>query len=97
MAARGLDRAFWRIVNGVSAQAAVEEGIVIGGGCTLLRLAQAVDGVKGGLDNDEQKARTRSRVVEPRHNVPLPSWLGGMLATCRLLEELAMTLVRTVL
>lgn len=32
---------------------------MIGGGCTLLRLAQAVDGVKGGLDNDEQKARTR--------------------------------------
>ncbi|KAK9839442.1 hypothetical protein WJX81_002450 [Elliptochloris bilobata] len=36
-------------------KAAVEEGIVIGGGCTLLKLAQAVEGVKAGLDNDEQK------------------------------------------
>ena len=47
----------------MAAQAAVEEGIVIGGGCTLLRLAQAVDGVKGGLDNDEQKARLRLPVL----------------------------------
>lgn len=42
----------------------MEEGIVIGGGCTLLRLAQAVDGVKGGLDNDEQKARMRLPVLD---------------------------------
>ena len=51
-----------RLRAAVAAQAAVEEGIVIGGGCTLLRLAQAVDGVKGGLDNDEQKARMRPPV-----------------------------------
>jgi len=36
-------------------KAAVEEGIVIGGGSTLLKLAAAVDGIKAGLDNDEQK------------------------------------------
>lgn len=36
-------------------KAAVEEGIVIGGGCTLLKLAQKVDAIKEGLDNDEQK------------------------------------------
>ena len=41
-------------------QAAVEEGIVIGGGCTLLKLAQAVEGIKAGLDNDEQKVRQSS-------------------------------------
>jgi chaperonin GroEL len=35
-------------------KAAVEEGIVIGGGCTLLKLAAAVDGIKATLDNDEQ-------------------------------------------
>ncbi|URD73573.1 RuBisCO large subunit-binding protein subunit beta, chloroplastic [Musa troglodytarum] len=36
-------------------KAAVEEGIVVGGGCTLLRLASKVDAIKETLDNDEQK------------------------------------------
>ncbi|CAA3023709.1 ru large subunit-binding subunit beta, chloroplastic [Olea europaea subsp. europaea] len=36
-------------------KAAVEEGIVVGGGCTLLRLAAKVDAIKDTLDNDEQK------------------------------------------
>ncbi|KAJ0968018.1 hypothetical protein J5N97_024935 [Dioscorea zingiberensis] len=34
---------------------AVEEGIVVGGGCTLLRLASKVDAIKDTLENDEQK------------------------------------------
>lgn len=33
----------------------MEEGIVIGGGCTFLKLARKVDEVKATLDNDEQK------------------------------------------
>ncbi|PQP93767.1 hypothetical protein Pyn_09977 [Prunus yedoensis var. nudiflora] len=36
-------------------KAAVEEGIVVGGGCTLLRLASKVDAIKDALDNDEEK------------------------------------------
>eukprot|EP00898_Chlorokybus_atmophyticus_P003075 jgi/Chlat1/3769/Chrsp259S03909 len=36
-------------------KAAVEEGIVVGGGCTLLRLADKVEGIKAGLENDEQR------------------------------------------
>ena len=36
-------------------QAAVEEGIVVGGGCTLLRLASKVDAIRDTLDNDEEK------------------------------------------
>ncbi|GAB4842282.1 hypothetical protein Ancab_012252 [Ancistrocladus abbreviatus] len=36
-------------------KAAVEEGIVVGGGCTLLRLAAKVDAIKDKLENDEQK------------------------------------------
>ena len=36
-------------------RAAVEEGIVIGGGCTLLKLAGKVDGIKPSLENDEQR------------------------------------------
>jgi chaperonin GroEL len=40
-------------------KAAVEEGIVIGGGCTLLKLAAKVDAVKETLSNEEQKVRRR--------------------------------------
>jgi hypothetical protein len=36
-------------------KAAVEEGIVIGGGCTLLKLAARVESIKEGLSNEEQK------------------------------------------
>jgi len=36
-------------------KAAVEEGIVTGGGCTLLRLADCVDAFKATLTDDEQK------------------------------------------
>jgi chaperonin GroEL len=36
-------------------KAAVEEGIVAGGGTTLLKLAARVDGIRDTLDNDEQK------------------------------------------
>ncbi|KAL1204903.1 Chaperonin 60 subunit beta 2 [Cardamine amara subsp. amara] len=36
-------------------KAAVEEGIVVGGGCTLLRLASKVDAIKNTLENDEEK------------------------------------------
>lgn len=36
-------------------KAAVEEGIVTGGGCTLLRLAAMVDAFKATLDDEEQK------------------------------------------
>ena len=41
----------------VSLQAAVEEGIVVGGGCTLLRLSTVVDAIKATLDNEEQRVR----------------------------------------
>jgi chaperonin GroEL (HSP60 family) len=43
-----------------SSQAAVEEGIVVGGGCMLLRLTAKVDAIKDTLENDEQKVATRS-------------------------------------
>merc|ERR1712174_151720 len=36
-------------------KAAVQEGIVIGGGCTLLKLAAKVSQIRDTLDNDEQK------------------------------------------
>ncbi|KAL1831976.1 hypothetical protein ACET3Z_001627 [Daucus carota] len=36
-------------------KAAVEEGIVVGGGCTLLRLAAKVDAIRDSLENSEEK------------------------------------------
>ncbi|EFH46648.1 hypothetical protein ARALYDRAFT_355482 [Arabidopsis lyrata subsp. lyrata] len=36
-------------------KAAVEEGIVVGGGCTLLRLASKVDAIKDTLAKNEEK------------------------------------------
>ncbi|PHT99632.1 RuBisCO large subunit-binding protein subunit beta, chloroplastic [Capsicum chinense] len=36
-------------------KATIDEGIVVGGGCTLLRLAAKVENIKGTLDNDKQK------------------------------------------
>ena len=52
---------FWLHITKIasfSSQAAVEEGIVVGGGCTLLRLAAKVDAIKDTLENDEQKVKT---------------------------------------
>ena len=50
-------------------RAAVEEGIVIGGGCTLLKLARAVDGIKVTLKNDEQ--RVGADIVKKALQYPL--------------------------
>ncbi|XP_021897850.1 chaperonin 60 subunit beta 4, chloroplastic isoform X2 [Carica papaya] len=36
-------------------KAAIEEGVVVGGGCALLRLSGKVDSIKNVLDNEEQK------------------------------------------
>lgn len=36
-------------------KAAVEEGIVVGGGCTLIKLSKKVEEIKATLENDEQK------------------------------------------
>ncbi|KAJ4974743.1 hypothetical protein NE237_007917 [Protea cynaroides] len=45
-----------RIEDALNAtKAAVEEGIVVGGGCSLLRLSLMVDHIKDILDNEEQK------------------------------------------
>ena len=51
----------------VPEQAAVEEGIVIGGGCTFLKLAQKVEAIKETLENDEQKARVKEKEKSSRH------------------------------
>ncbi|KAG0472889.1 hypothetical protein HPP92_014746 [Vanilla planifolia] len=50
-------------------KAAVEEGIVVGGGCTLLRLASKVDTIRESLENDEQKIG--SEIVKRALSYPL--------------------------
>ncbi|XP_006653448.2 ruBisCO large subunit-binding protein subunit beta, chloroplastic-like [Oryza brachyantha] len=45
-----------RIEDALNAtRAAIEEGVVIGGGCSLLRLSMKIDAIKESLDNVEQK------------------------------------------
>uniref|UniRef100_A0A2P2LEL5 Chaperonin 60 subunit beta 4ic isoform X1 n=2 Tax=Rhizophora mucronata TaxID=61149 RepID=A0A2P2LEL5_RHIMU len=45
-----------RIEDALNAtKAAIEEGVVVGGGCSLLRLSSKIDGIKELLDNEEQK------------------------------------------
>ncbi|KAM3367648.1 hypothetical protein ACQJBY_016296 [Aegilops geniculata] len=45
-----------RIEDALNAtMAAIEEGVVVGGGCSLLRLSQKIDMIKESLDNLEQK------------------------------------------
>ncbi|VAH32731.1 unnamed protein product [Triticum turgidum subsp. durum] len=47
-----------RIEDALNAtMAAIEEGVVVGGGCSLLRLSQKIDMIKESLDNLEQKAQ----------------------------------------
>eukprot|EP00897_Mesotaenium_endlicherianum_P006561 jgi/Mesen1/5933/ME000301S05062 len=50
-------------------KAAVEEGIVVGGGCTLLRLSTKVDAIKETLDNEEQ--RVGADIVKRALSYPL--------------------------
>ncbi|WCJ28792.1 Chaperonin GroEL [Euphorbia peplus] len=50
-------------------KAAVEEGIVVGGGCTLLRLASKVDAIKATLANDEE--RVGADIVKRALSYPL--------------------------
>ncbi|KAF9591963.1 hypothetical protein IFM89_010410 [Coptis chinensis] len=46
-----------RIEDALNAtKAAIEEGVVVGGGCSLLRLSLKVDSIKECLENEEQKA-----------------------------------------
>ena len=48
-------RKFKLIYNHDCIQTVVEEGIIVVGGCYLLRLASKVDAIKDTLENNEQK------------------------------------------
>jgi chaperonin GroEL len=55
-------------------RAAVEEGIVCGGGVALLRAQKALDGLEEGLEDEEQKAGVR--IVRRALEEPL-RWIAG--------------------
>ncbi|CAL5229163.1 g12438 [Coccomyxa viridis] len=72
-------------------KAAVEEGIVIGGGCTFLKLAQKVDDIKSTLENDEQ--RVGAEIVRKALSYPLRliannAGVNGSVVQQRVLENL---------
>jgi chaperonin GroEL len=50
-------------------KAAIEEGIVVGGGCTLIKLSKEVESVKHSLENEEQ--RIGSEIVQKALLYPL--------------------------
>ncbi|KAK9814875.1 hypothetical protein WJX73_001012 [Symbiochloris irregularis] len=71
-------------------KAAVEEGIVIGGGCTLLRLAQKVDAIKQTLQIDEQ--RIGAEIVRRALGAPLKliannAGINGAVVMSKVLEQ----------
>ena len=70
-------------------KAAVEEGIVIGGGTTFLKLGQFVDGIKEELDNDEQRlARTSSKALSyPMRLVAFNSGVNGSVTVQNVLSK----------
>ncbi|BDA50357.1 RuBisCO large subunit-binding protein subunit beta, chloroplastoc [Coccomyxa sp. Obi] len=72
-------------------KAAVEEGIVIGGGCTFLKLARKVDEVKATLDNDEQKVGAeivRRALSYPLRLIANNAGVNGSVVQQKVLENL---------
>ncbi|KAK9841934.1 hypothetical protein WJX84_000954, partial [Apatococcus fuscideae] len=71
-------------------KAAVEEGIVIGGGCTLLRLATKVAAIKETLPNDEQKVGAeivRRALVYPLKLIASNSGVNGSVVVNKVMEQ----------
>lgn len=71
-------------------RAAVEEGIVVGGGCTLLRLAEKVDAIKDKLDNEEQKVGAeivRKALSSPLKLIAENAGTNGSVVVQKILES----------
>ncbi|KAL9232106.1 hypothetical protein vseg_007249 [Gypsophila vaccaria] len=71
-------------------KAAVEEGIVVGGGCTLLRLSSKVDAIKATLENDEQKLGAdivRRALTYPLDLIAKNSGVNGAVVTDKVLSN----------
>ena len=77
----------------VPKQAAVEEGIVIGGGCTFLKLAQKVEAIKETLENDEQKVRAGGCCGAQQGRTRCPAHAGDVQAAKSVLSSVPQTLL----
>mmetsp|Transcript_5366 Transcript_5366/g.11780 ORF Transcript_5366/g.11780 Transcript_5366/m.11780 type:complete len:579 (+) Transcript_5366:104-1840(+) len=73
-------------------KAAVEEGIVIGGGCTLLKLAAKVDDIRATLSNDEQKLGAdiiKKALVYPLRLIASNAGVNGSVVMQKVLDQSA--------
>eukprot|EP00803_Ostreobium_quekettii_P000069 evm.model.scf_521.1 EVM.evm.TU.scf_521.1 scf_521:3481-8894(-) len=71
-------------------KAAVEEGIVVGGGCTLLRLAAKVEDIKSTLENEEQKVGAeivRKALSYPLRLIASNAGVNGSVVIQKVLEK----------
>ncbi|XP_058211666.1 chaperonin 60 subunit beta 2, chloroplastic-like [Rhododendron vialii] len=72
-------------------QAAVEESIVVVGGCTLLRLASKVDAIKDSLENGEEKGYKLERVLSyPSKLIAKNAGANGSVVNERYLTKLVL-------
>lgn len=71
-------------------RAAVEEGVVIGGGCTLLKLAAKVEAIKATLPNDEQRLGAdiiRKALAYPIKLIATNSGVNGSVVMQKVLDN----------
>lgn len=71
-------------------KAAVEEGIVIGGGCTLLKLSDKVEAVKQTLSNDEQRVGAdivRRALAYPLKLIASNAGVNGSVVVQKVIEQ----------
>ncbi|XP_057477663.1 chaperonin 60 subunit beta 4, chloroplastic-like [Actinidia eriantha] len=80
-----------RIEDALNAtKAAIEEGIVVGGGCSLLRLSLKVDHIKESLENEEQKIGAeifRRALVYPIRQIAKNSGVNGNVVVEKVLSN----------
>ncbi|GFZ16196.1 TCP-1/cpn60 chaperonin family protein [Actinidia rufa] len=80
-----------RIEDALNAtKAAIEEGIVVGGGCSLLRLSLKVDHIKESLENEEQKIGAeifRRALVYPIRQIAKNSGVNGNIVVEKVLSN----------
>ena len=76
-----------RVEDGNATRVAVEEGVVIGGGCALLYAAQDLDGVK--VKGDDQKAGVeivKKALQAPIRQITANAGVDGSVVVGKLLE-----------
>ena len=81
--------------SSTAARAAVEEGIVVGGGCALLYAAQELDKLK--VKGDDQKAGVdlvKSALEAPIRQITKNAGVDGSVVVGKLLEVFQLLLIR---